>query len=89
MINYIEEVNKNVNIEEGKKTLENILITIYLKGGISTKELARNSLLPIPLVAAIKKEFIKKRTGYSRPGNKAYNKGETFYRRRIRVQKNK
>lgn len=57
MINYIEEVNKNVNIEEGKKTLENILITIYLKGGISTKELARNSLLPIPLVAAIKKRI--------------------------------
>ncbi len=60
MLNYIEEVNKNVSIEEGKKTIENILITIYLKGGISTKELARNILLPIPVVAAIKKEFIKK-----------------------------
>ncbi len=60
MLKYIEEVNKNVNIEEGKKTIESILITIYLKGGISTKELARNSLLPIPVVAAIKKEFIRK-----------------------------
>lgn len=60
MLNYIDEVNKNVNIEEGKKIIENILITIFFKEGISTKELARNSLLPIPVVAAIKKEFIKK-----------------------------
>lgn len=60
MINYIDEVNKNVRIEEGGKTIENILIMIYFKEGISTKELARNSLLPIPIVAAIKKEFIKK-----------------------------
>lgn len=60
MPNYIEEVNKNVSIEEGKKTIENILITIYFKEGISTKELSRNSLLPIPVVTAIKKEFIKK-----------------------------
>ena len=60
MLNYIDEVNKNVNIEEGKKTIENILIAIYFREGISTKELARDSLLPIPVVAAIKKEFIKK-----------------------------
>lgn len=59
MHNYIDEVSKNVNLEEGKKTIENILITIYFKEGISTKELARNSLLPIPVVASIKKEFIK------------------------------
>ncbi len=57
MINYIDEVNKNVRIEEGSKTIENILIMIYFKEGISTKELARNSLLPIPIVAAIKKRI--------------------------------
>ena len=50
MLNYIDEVNKNVNIEEGKKTIENILIAIYFREGISTKELARDSLLPIPVV---------------------------------------
>lgn len=60
MINYIDEVNKKVNIEEGRKLIENILITIYFKEGISTKELARDNLLPIPIVAAIKREFIKK-----------------------------
>lgn len=60
MLNYIDEVNKNVSIEEGKKAIEHILITIYFTEGISTKELARNTLLPVPLVAAIKKEYIKK-----------------------------
>lgn len=59
MGNYLEIVNKNVNIDEGIQTIENILINIYFKEGISTKELARNNFLPIPVVTAIKKEFIK------------------------------
>ncbi|WP_462424675.1 hypothetical protein [Fusobacterium ulcerans] len=40
MLNYIEKIKKKVNLEEGNKTIENILITIYLQEGISTKELA-------------------------------------------------
>ncbi|QUH18818.1 bis-aminopropyl spermidine synthase family protein [Alkaliphilus sp. B6464] len=59
MINYIQEVNKNVNIQEGKQAIENILLNIYFKEGISNKELSRNNLLPIPVIVAIKKEFIK------------------------------
>lgn len=78
MMNYIEEVNKKVNLEEGKKAIENILITIYLKGGISTKELARNSLLPIPVVAAIKKEFIKKGLVIQDRGTRLTLKGRYF-----------
>lgn len=60
MLNYIEEVNMNIKLEEGKKTIEDILVKVYFEEGISTKELARNNILPIPIVAAIKKEFIKK-----------------------------
>lgn len=60
MLNYIEEVNTNIKLEEGKKTIEDILVKVYFEEGISTKELARNNILPIPIVAAIKKEFIKK-----------------------------
>ncbi|WMM25252.1 bis-aminopropyl spermidine synthase family protein [Tissierella sp. MB52-C2] len=78
MLNYIDEVNKNVSIEEGKKAIENILITIYLKGGISTKELARNSLLPIPVVSAIKKEFIKKGLVIQDRGTRLTIKGRHF-----------
>lgn len=59
MVNYIQEVSKNVNIQEGEQAIENILLNIYFEEGISNKELSRNNLLPIPVIVAIKKEFIK------------------------------
>lgn len=58
-MNYIEQVYNNVNIEEGYLAIENMLLEVYFNEGISSKELARKTLLPVPLVAAIKKEFIK------------------------------
>lgn len=59
MKNYIEDVYRNVKIDEGPQAIENLLLEIYFNQGISTKELARKTLLPVPLVAAVKKEFIK------------------------------
>jgi len=59
MENYLETVNKNVNIDEGVQAITNTLINIYFKEGISTKELARKNFLPIPVITAIKKELIK------------------------------
>lgn len=59
MINYIENVYSNVNIDEGPQAVEDLLLEIFFREGISTKELARKTLLPVPLVAAIKREFIK------------------------------
>jgi predicted methyltransferase len=59
MEDYIERVSKNVNIEEGPQSIENILLEIYFQEGISSKELSRKVLLPIPIVSAVKKEFIK------------------------------
>jgi len=78
MPNYIEKINNNVNIEEGKKAIENILITIYLKEGVSTKELAKKNLLPIPIAAAIKKEFIKKGLVIQDRGVRLTEKGRHF-----------
>ncbi len=78
MLNYIEKINKNINIEEGKKAIENILITIYLKEGISTKELARKNLLPIPIVAATKKEFINNGLVIQDRGTRLTDKGRHF-----------
>jgi predicted methyltransferase len=43
MPNYIEKINKNVNIEEGKKALENILL--YMK--LLMEPWVEHSVLPI------------------------------------------
>lgn len=52
-------ITKKVNIEEGEEAIENFLRLLYLKSPQSNKVLANQLLLPIPLVSAIKKEFIK------------------------------
>ncbi|QUI23176.1 bis-aminopropyl spermidine synthase family protein [Vallitalea pronyensis] len=59
IINYIEEIEKQVSIDEGIMAIEQFLIQVYFENPISNKELARKLYLPIPLVTAIKKEFIK------------------------------
>ncbi|QYR21300.1 bis-aminopropyl spermidine synthase family protein [Paenibacillus sp. sptzw28] len=59
MKNYIEEASENVRIEEGSRIIEQLLLECYFGFGVSTKELARKTLLPIPVAAAIKKELIK------------------------------
>lgn len=52
-------VKERVNLKESRNVLEKILSNIYIKGNMSTKELARECALPIPVVTAIKKEFIR------------------------------
>lgn len=59
MKNYIKKVNTNLNLQEGAKVIEQLLIECYINPGISTKQLARKILLPVPIAVAIKKEFIK------------------------------
>jgi len=59
MKDYIEIVNENVEIKEGITLLEQFLLTVYFESPISNKVLARKLLLPVPLISAIKKEFIK------------------------------
>ncbi len=60
MDNLLYDVMVNVKLEEGTVVLENLLLSIYFKEGISTKELAREVLLPVPVIAAIKNEFKKR-----------------------------
>jgi predicted methyltransferase len=56
---YIEEASANVRLDEGARVIEQLLIECYLRPGISTKELARKTFLPVPVAAAIKRELIK------------------------------
>jgi len=57
--NFIEQVSQHISLQEGTQVIEQLLLECYLKPGISTKELARNTLLPTPVAAAIKRELIK------------------------------
>ncbi|MBU5347845.1 bis-aminopropyl spermidine synthase family protein [Paenibacillus lautus] len=59
MMNYIEEVKTKVRLQEGVQVIEQLLVASYMRPGISTKELARHTYLPVPITAAIKKELIK------------------------------
>lgn len=57
--NPIIAVYQRVQLAEGEPVIEQLLLEVFFHEGISTKELARKTLLPLPLVAAIKSEFIK------------------------------
>ena len=56
---FIEQVSEQVHLQEGPRVIEQLLLECYLNPGISTKELARKTLLPVPVATAIKKELIK------------------------------
>ncbi|MCU6707267.1 bis-aminopropyl spermidine synthase family protein [Paenibacillus sp. J5C_2022] len=59
MSSYITVASRHMNLQEGTGAIEQLLIECYLSPGISTKELARKLLLPIPVTAAIKRELMK------------------------------
>lgn len=59
MKNYIEIASAHIRLDEGNTVIEQLLLECYMNPGISTKELARATLLPVPIAAAIKKELIK------------------------------
>ncbi|GAU76496.1 hypothetical protein [Fusibacter sp. 3D3] len=50
MINYIEEVEKKITLDEGIIAIEQFLINVYFESPISNKVLARQLCLPIPLI---------------------------------------
>jgi len=58
-MNVINEISTCVKLKESHKTIEKFFIYVYLHQNISSKALAQELLLPIPVVTAIKKEGIK------------------------------
>ncbi|GIO85059.1 methyltransferase [Paenibacillus faecis] len=59
MKNLIEHVYEQIQLQEGTAALERVLVECYLTPGISTKALAVKCGLPVPLTAAVKREFIR------------------------------
>jgi hypothetical protein len=58
-MNYINEVYKNICIKEDKSILRDYLYYLYIYESLSNKKLSALLNLPVPIVCAIKKEFIK------------------------------
>jgi len=67
-----------VRIQEGERALEQILLECYLRPGISTKELARRTMLPIPVATAVKKAFIKAGALHQERGVRCTREGVAF-----------
>ncbi len=59
MKTLIEQVYERIQPQEGTVALERVLLECYLSPGISTKALAIKCCLPVPLTAAVKREFIQ------------------------------
>lgn len=77
-MNYIDIVCSNVQLEEGRQAIEQLLIECYLRPGISTKELSRSLNLPVPITVAIRNELVKTGALTSRRGTRCTSHGERF-----------
>lgn len=58
MKTLFDTIHEKIRLDEGPHVIEQLLIACYLKPGIATKELARHTMLPVPIATAVKKELI-------------------------------
>lgn len=58
-MNVAKRIKEKTNLRESEIVIERLLIELYLRTRLSTKELARKISLPLPVVVAIKKELGK------------------------------
>lgn len=59
MKTLFDTIHENIRLDEGTHVIEQMLIACYMNPGIATKELARRTMLPVPLATAAKKELIR------------------------------
>jgi len=78
---YINQASQHIQLQEGKHVIEQLLLECYLNPGISTKELARKTLLPTPVAAAIKRELIKAGALIQERGVRCTLEGESWIER--------
>lgn len=82
-MNFIDEALSNLRIQEGEQVVEQFMIECYLTPGISIKELARKTLLPVPIAAAIKNELIKGGALIQDRGVRCTVSGEAFVEKKL------
>ncbi len=77
-MNYVDIACRNVQLEEGRQVVEQLLIESYLKPGISTKELSRSLKIPVPITVAIRNELAKAGALISSRGTRCTLHGKRF-----------
>lgn len=83
MKDYISIIYQNTQLKEGPSCIANYIGLLYLYETMSTKELAANLLLPVPVVTAIKKEMIKCALAVQKNGITLSEKGKEFARLKL------
>lgn len=54
---HVKLIADRMHLKEGEEAVRRVLISIYRAGKIGTKEIAKDSRLPIPVTAAIRREL--------------------------------
>ncbi len=86
MENYIEKVNEKVNLDEGKGFIESLLLEVYISERTSNKNISEKVKLPIPVVTAIKKEFIKLNIVIQENGIKLTQLGKKYVEQELKYE---
>ncbi|MFX1511099.1 MAG: bis-aminopropyl spermidine synthase family protein [Promethearchaeota archaeon] len=82
----LQKVANATNIQEGKEGVRIILLTIFREGRISTKNLSQKTNLPIPVIAAVRKELEKEQLLNRKGGAILTDKGLKFLRESLNIQ---
>lgn len=78
-MNYIDEINKRIACKDGKKVIEKALHNVYFYGSYSSKTLARELLIPVPVLTALKNECKKLGLWEQGGGLKTTGKGKQYF----------
>ena len=58
-MNYIQDLEESISIKEGKEIIEKVFQELYFDEPLSNKKISQRTMLPVPVVTALKKEGIK------------------------------
>jgi predicted methyltransferase/ribosomal protein S18 acetylase RimI-like enzyme len=79
-VNLLKKVSENTELDEGEEGIRKILREIYRNQKIRTKELASLTQIPLPIVAAVRRELEKEDLITRGKGALLTQKGERFVR---------
>ncbi len=81
--NLLKMISERANLEEGEEGVRKILREVYRNRKIGTKELASLTQLPVPVIAAVRKELEKEKLLSRDGGAFLTKKGETYVEKKL------